>query len=348
MPVKHFKKLFLILFALCIFLHLGINTAEADQGIITLNYPPDNTVMEFNLASVSLNIPAGTADCIRVSVNDVVKIDVTPERPTVCFTIPLNLGVNLININALKGDQPVDSIAFSIFRRSDLEGKFQNPLKGYQKDYFHSKENPLCAQCHKLEPTEYDLKPVSPTTFKAENIEKEKVLAATSTCYSCHKGMTATKYVHGPAALWSCLSCHNAGAKPRYAVKKPDTEMCFNCHTEQKKEWSSRKYTHGPVTIGKCAICHSPHASDNPFNLVKPGWNLCTTCHFEKGTGLHVLGNSMFSKGHPTHNRPDPLRKGKELTCASCHDPHTSNYPHLWAFEVQTTIDLCQKCHKKQ
>ncbi|RJQ48253.1 MAG: hypothetical protein C4538_04120 [Nitrospiraceae bacterium] len=323
------------------------NAYAADQGMITVHYPPDRTVREFGVLSVSLSVPEGSADLLKVIVNDVLRVEIKPERTFACFTVPIKLGVNTINISALKGVKQVDSAAFSVFRKSDLEGKFISPLPIYRKDNFHIKDNGKCAQCHKLEPVESDLKPFNGASIKGADKDREKALSATSTCYSCHKKITSYKYVHGPAAVWSCLSCHDKIAEPKYAVKKPDTEVCFACHTDKKKEWSAMKYTHGPVTIGKCAICHSPHASDYAFNLVKPTWDLCTTCHFEKGTGTHVLGDSIFAEGHPTRNRPDPMRKGQELTCASCHSPHTSNFPHLWAFDVNSLYEFCQKCHNK-
>jgi predicted CXXCH cytochrome family protein len=58
-----------------------------------------------------------------------------------------------------------------------------------------------------------------------------------------------------------------------------------------------------------------------------------------------VLGDSFSTEGHPTRDRQDPVRIGKELTCSSCHNPHASNSPNLWAFDVQSTFELCVKCH---
>ncbi len=340
MPVKIFFYIFVIFLLL-----LSVN-ADAAQGV-TLNYPPDKTVMEFGLLGISLKVPEGTVDSIAVKVNKSQALTLVPHKTFVCFTVPIEIGFNNVDITAIKNAQQTDSITFSVFRRSDLASKYLTPPAGYQADNFHMKKNEQCAECHKMEPAVGDLKPVIPDSFNMEYNAKEAVLAATSTCYSCHKKITTYKYVHGPAAVWSCLSCHDRKGEPVYSVKTPDTDLCFTCHTEQKKEWNAKKYTHGPVTLGKCAICHSPHATDNQFNLLKPSWDLCTTCHFEKGSGTHVLGDSMFAEGHPTRNRPDPIRKGKELNCASCHNPHVSNFPHLWAFEVQTLYELCQKCHNK-
>ncbi|MBI5408795.1 MAG: hypothetical protein HZA14_05460 [Nitrospirae bacterium] len=340
MPVRIFFHIVIVLLISCL-------NAEAGQESITLHYPPDGSVLEYNMLEISMSVPAGSADSIKVYVNDEEEpLNVIADQEYECFSVQLKLGVNRINIIAVKGDYQVYKTELKVFRRSDLASEYIKTPDGFKKDFFHMKEWKQCARCHILSPIEYDRKPISPYTFK--NMDKQALLAVTSTCYMCHNKITANKYVHGPAAVWSCLSCHDPEAEPKYSVKKPDAEICYECHTEQKKDRSLKKYSHGPVTIGKCTICHSPHASENPFNLVKPTWNLCVNCHAEKASGMHVLGDSMFKEGHPTRNRPDPVRTGKELTCASCHNPHASNYPHLWAFEVETIFDLCQKCHNKQ
>ncbi len=328
-----------------VLLLIFFNIPEADQERITINYPPDKVIMEFGLLSVSLTVPAGSADKIQARVNDNEMINITPDQVYECFSVPLKLGINKIYITAIKDGNKIFDETLSVFLRSDLVGEFSNSPADFRKDYFHMKGRPRCAECHKLEPKEFDKTPVSPTSFVAEAFDRKTVIEATSTCYSCHKKIAASPYVHGPVVVWSCLSCHDKDSEPKYSVGKPDAEVCFGCHIEQKNEWTAQKYMHGPVTIGKCAICHSPHSAKYPFNLYKPTWDLCVNCHAEKGSGKHVLGDAFSSEGHPTKGRPDPLRIGKEMTCASCHNPHASNFPHLWAFEVNDMFELCRKCH---
>jgi predicted CXXCH cytochrome family protein len=324
-----------------LFIIIGI--AEADT--ITLQYPPDNTVMEFDLLNISLEIPKDSADLIKANVNDKERASIVPDNTYACFSVPLELGINRIEITASKKGKHVFDVTLNVFRRSDLAGDYMKIPAGFKKDYFHTGDTSRCAECHILEPRETDRKPVSPTSFVAEAFDKKTVIQSTSTCYSCHNKIAAAPYVHGPVAVWSCLSCHDEKSDPRYAVKRPDTEVCFGCHIEQKKDWQSKKFTHGPVTLGKCTICHSPHSSKYPFNLYKATWDLCVNCHVDRGSGTHVLGDSFSTEGHPTRGKPDPVRIGKELSCASCHNPHASNYPHLWAFEAQDMFDLCRKCH---
>jgi predicted CXXCH cytochrome family protein len=335
-----------IIFFSIVSFFMSVLSAGSSHGILTLNYPPDKAVMEFDLLSVSLGVPRDSADLIAVFVNDEEMLQIKPDSEFECFSLSLSYGTNTIKIHAFKKKQQVDEILFSVFRRSDLVGEHRKAPAGFEKDYFHSRYHLQCIECHTLEPNESDRKPVSLASFSAETSPQDrKELTAGSTCYSCHNKITSYPFVHGPASVWSCLSCHNPEAKPVYSVKKPDSEVCFNCHAEQKKDWGSKKYVHGPVNLGKCAICHHPHASDNPFNLFKPTWELCVSCHADKATGRHVLVGYIH-EGHPTRGVPDPIRKGKELTCASCHNPHVSHYPNLWAFNVETLFELCKKCHQ--
>ncbi len=320
-----------------------------NQKLISVNYPPDKTVMEFDLLGVSLSITEGSVDLIRAVLNDEAAIKIVPDSEIECFSVRLSVGTNRLHITAFKKGKQVGEVAIDVFRRSDLVSAYRSPPPGFKKDFFHERGGFQCAPCHVMEAVEADKKPVNIVSFRDETIEKDgsDTAPVSSTCYSCHKKMTSYLYVHGPTSVWSCLSCHDPGANPKYATKKPDDKVCFNCHTEQKKTWSSKKYIHGPVNIGNCAICHSPHASDNPFNLVKSSWKLCVSCHAGKGTGLHIFGGALFEDGHPTRGRPDPVRIGKEISCASCHNPHASDFPRLWAFEAQNPLELCRRCHTK-
>ncbi len=320
-----------------------LRIAEAET--VTLYYPPDKIVMEFDLLNISMEVPQASADLIIAKVNDKERTSIIPDKKYECFSVPLALGINRIDITASKDGKQVFNTTLNVFRRSDLVGNYMKTPAGFKKDYFHMGDNSRCSECHILEPKETDKKPVSPTSFIAETFDKKTVIQATSTCYSCHNKIASSPYVHGPVAVWSCLSCHDEKSDPKYSVKKPDSEVCFGCHIEQKTDWQSKKFTHGPVTLGKCAICHSPHSSEYPANLYKSTWDLCVTCHADRGSGRHVLGDAFSTEGHPTRDKPDPVRIGKQLSCASCHNPHASNFPHLWAFEVQDMFDLCRKCH---
>ncbi len=341
-------QLFLVIAALSVFFsfnHFSVLNAWADQKAFTVNYPPDNKVIEYDVIGFSLRVDLKAVDLIKVNVDRREILSIVPDIEHECFSLILTPGKSKVEIIAMKNNEKVENVLMQVFRRSDLSKRYMKIPDGFKKDAFHMADTSGCAECHKLKPVEYDKKPINPKSFAAQNFDKEKIFASTSTCYSCHKKITSRPYVHGPAAVWSCLSCHETESEQMYAVLKPDTEMCYKCHVEQKEYWSGQKYAHGPVTMGRCTICHSPHSADNAFNLFKSTWLLCTNCHVEKGSGKHVLGDSFSTEGHPTRNRKDPLREGKELSCASCHEPHASNFPHLWAFDVNDLFELCRKCH---
>jgi len=343
------KISFNILFCITMLFISLCPSAKADQGIIHVTYPPDKTVMEFNILGISLKTDINSTDLIKAYVNDEEIKSIVPDSKFECFSVPLIVGVNKIHIIAFKDSSQVDEAGISVFRRSELSKEHTIPPPGFNKDFFHMKDRFTCTRCHTLKPGMLDKKPVDISAFPTRTLTDEiKTAATTSTCYSCHKALTAYPFVHGPAAVWSCLSCHEDGAKPNYSVSKPDTRMCLSCHIEQKEKWETRKYFHGPFNTGKCAICHNPHAADYPFNLMNSTWDLCVSCHIDKGSGKHILERHMFASGtffHPTRGVPDPLRTGKELTCASCHHPHASHSPRLLRFNVPNGFSLCRKCH---
>ncbi|MBI4641230.1 MAG: cytochrome c3 family protein [Candidatus Tectomicrobia bacterium] len=246
------------------------------------------------------------------------------------YALTLDFGVNSLELLRQGGNpEKID-----LFFYSDIGGQFTVP-PGFQFRPFHEvPKEQKCSQCHSMTPKETDTAPPSP---------------AQSTCYACHRQITAVKQVHGPAALWGCtLLCHDPTSTPaKYATPNPVWTLCYTCHAAEKREFFESKYQHGPTSTGKCIICHNPHGTDNPFWLKKPPWSLCITCHPEKGDGKHVMSWGPTSDTHPTRGRPDLSRPGAELACSSCHNPHASNAPALWKFGAVERTQFCQACHNK-
>jgi predicted CXXCH cytochrome family protein len=327
------------------------SSAESGQSIVTVSYPADMAVMEFNLLSISLSLLQGSADLIEVEVNSQIKASIVPRRKVECFSVPLELGLNKIDIRAKKEDRAVDEVALNVFRRSDLVGNYEKPLAGFKKDYFHMKDHPQCSSCHHvLEPTEADNKTLNIETYPTEASKDKAAVPSESSCYSCHRGITSNPFVHGPDFVWSCLTCHDSQAEPKYSLKYPVPELCYKCHVEQKQQRSGKKSYHAPYITDKCGMCHNPHASENPCRLDKPIWLLCVSCHPDQGDGRHVIAPYFWGtrhRRHPTHGVPDPSRKGHELTCTSCHDPHASDSPMFITKYGPRSFDLCMKCHLK-
>jgi predicted CXXCH cytochrome family protein len=268
---------------------------------------------------------------------DIFKVTDVKGKEFLCKTIKLSFGPNEIVVNAFEGGfggRKVGSKKATIFLRSDISREFRIATPEFQKKPFHREDNEnACLSCHVMKTSERDIKPQRPVD---------------SMCYPCHRKITEYGYVHGPAATWNCLSCHEQNAKPvKYITRQPERELCFVCHKEKKEEWMPKKYWHGPTATGKCSICHNPHASNNISWLKKPSWDLCITCHEDRASGRHVVAGFVFGSSHPTKGRPDPLRHGKELSCASCHNPHAANSRALFANDAISPGSLCRMCHKK-
>ena len=91
---------------------------------------------------------------------------------------------------------------------------------------------------------------------------------------------------------------------------------------------------------------------------------VCVNCHKKQVSGQHIMSLpgkkihpiknvidistlKMIKAPDPTNPKheieiPDPNVPGKQLNCASCHNPHSSDYGKL--FPVQR---ICNKCHKE-
>jgi len=157
-------------------------------------------------------------------------------------------------------------------------------------------------------------------------------------CYNCHdKKPFDGKSVHPPVMGGMCASCHSphSADREKLLLAEPPA-LCFECH--DKKKFDVRR-PHVPVAAGMCLTCHEPHAGGNSSLLVKPIFNLCTACHTTQASGTHVLAGLRGS--HPIKpGTPDPSRKGRDMDCSSCHNPHGSDFDNLFYH-----MGICKKCH---
>lgn len=132
--------------------------------------------------------------------------------------------------------------------------------------------------------------------------------------------------------------CHDPGSDPKYQLysdKNYDAALCYECHGD-KQEAQSKPTVH--AVSEDCRTCHDVHGSRNDALVVDRVNIVCSSCHPDVAKTPHPVVN------HPLEGRPDPLREGKELSCATCHNPHASDHPRLLNM---SQLNLCAACHQK-
>lgn len=204
-------------------------------------------------------------------------------------------------------------------------------------------------------------------------------VTANTNCSECHSYLLKGKYVHTAVSM-GCPTCHavtNKADGTYVELVSPVNQICLTCHP-----LSSEKLQHGPYKRGDCVICHSPHSSDFPQHTWVEHQNLCLGCHTHERlklytathTGLLPWGitlnaaqtkglpflrlNRNLTKNHPLQGHPvsgpnKPAgRDAPPVTCLSCHNPHASGFPFLYAmpdnWETYPCPNclICMKCHR--
>jgi predicted CXXCH cytochrome family protein len=148
-----------------------------------------------------------------------------------------------------------------------------------------------------------------------------------------------------------CEICHQPVEDMKHPDKKGSMKLvkgvpllCDKCHENK----AMKKNVHKPVEQGRCTYCHNVHMSDNtslitmrtPKFEIKHVNDICVSCHLDLAVGVHLLAG--LEGPHPMWKKPDPSRPNKEMSCASCHDPHSSDFPVL-----APKKNLCVICHEK-
>lgn len=313
-------------------------------------YIGENSTFVFELHT-TLATTGSTQNIDKITItqdnNITTVIDVNSTKKTYCKTIKLHVGRNDVSVSSYKSGRIISTEVRDLYFLSELfEGVNEDDAEEYKLRYFHKNKNEnRCKSCHNMK---------SNIPIDGETLED----VTKTTCYGCHKGMLNTKNTHAPATNWLCLDCHNGKfgeynmdkeGESKYLAPNPIANNCGSCH-DTVQDWQLNKYGHGPVNDGRCDRCHNPHGSDNEFFLRKNIWDLCTTCHAEKATGKHIVSSFVYSRNagaHPTKDRKDPSRPGREFTCSSCHNPHGSGGIFLLRMKGSIPFNVCKRCHKK-
>lgn len=172
----------------------------------------------------------------------------------------------------------------------------------------------------------------------------------------------------GPRGELSCLSCHRmhrgANKQALLIAENRQGSLCKECHKTQQTVLGS---THDmglnaappdalnadDLTAGESGVCGACHKSRGWAREKRPGETansaFCVECHLEGGLAwekrpyveVHPVNVSL-----PDDRRTDlPVKGGeRELTCATCHDPH-SDSDSIFLLRMSGN-DLCLNCHE--
>lgn len=212
-----------------------------------------------------------------------------------------------------------------------------------------------CLECHKSKNSGKVVHPAIEmgcsschgTPHKKEKPELSLSAEVPELCFQCHDDSGFRKRsVHTAVAAGMCISCHNPHSSDNAKlVSGIPQELCYVCHDRGA---FTKATQHSPVANGECTTCHNPHSSDHASNLEYPPGEICMNCHGEEASENHVLRDLGLGDRHPVSGKPDPSRKGKEISCLSCHNPHSSEHRSLLAHDRAKVENLCLQCHKKK
>lgn len=193
-----------------------------------------------------------------------------------------------------------------------------------------------CKVCHIMKIRDFKGRRGNPIVaveeFPEEPTGVQDIASTSGMCLSCHDG-----FVMDSRELWKDgHRGHRLGMVPSESISVPELDGS----PEFPMNEDSKMY---------CGTCHSAHLNEaeGAATKVKPfmrqsadGGNICQACHQDK--------KDIEGSGHDKGSRRarDFERRG---TCATCHAPHGSDLPLMWA-RSQGEADLplnrfCRDCH---
>ncbi len=221
-----------------------------------------------------------------------------------------------------------------------------SPHGSFQRFELQRTKGDLCLVCHQARQEEFTQavvhKPVKEGCVNCHDPHESNMRfqlrgdgkSASSLCFNCHENKDFSReHRHGPVGAGDCIACHrpHSSAYPRLLIAKLQRgEVCFQCHKERQNEFTM-KQVHAPVE-DNCNKCHEPHSSDTRFQLIKPGGQLCATCHIK-------LSPKVYNEIKTAKFKHRPVDEGK---CEECHRVHSSNYKPLLKNSLEK---LCLTCH---
>ncbi len=279
-----------------------------DEGELKIRYRPIRTIVNVNFEGPATFLFHRKA--------------VIPKPCSSCHTKKLPKDANL-DVKRLQKNSDYSPACFSCHRRLIS-----------RSIWLHSPSaNVQCMSCHQQKPGKTM---ISILEGRVDDV-----------CFGCHVNKRKFKesaHVHGPVGTGDCTVCHDPhGDNYKFQLWADGrSAICIGCHADKRDSLKQQVgfYSHGIIQGGGCVSCHDAHSSPNRFQLYKPINELCTSCH----TALQRLETGHPVGNHPLSNKPDPRRKGRELSCTSCHNPHGSNYRYLLIGDLLGG-HVCSKCH---
>jgi DmsE family decaheme c-type cytochrome len=214
----------------------------------------------------------------------------------------------------------------------DLVKAFRPTPHGKVMEFGTGASDLTCGSCHRGDLPKH-MENSDPALVS--NPAKEKPVASSETCLSCHatqKHMMfwrGSQHQTGGIGCLTCHSVHKPNTERSMLVRKTQAETCFSCHGNVRKAMLQRS-THlfrderGSSRL-ECASCHNPHGAPTEKLISANSVNdKCYSCHQEK--------RGPFLWEHA------PVREN----CTTCHSPHGSNNSQLLSLRMP---QLCQSCH---
>lgn len=214
-----------------------------------------------------------------------------------------------------------------------------------------------CESCHAAEHKKFTAELGKPCLI-CHDLNSEKIKKAHFStdlggvnCFNCHYTHAADKKgllkesVHEPFVSGMCDVCHNISAEGKIEVKGQTKKICLACHSSLLVKDDTVK--HSGYDMLECVDCHNPHTGGEKWLLKKKITQICFDCHGKEEAAKHPYDVVPSQKINLDKNNEIWLTNDRQMSCVSCHNPHSAKIPFLLRESLEDG-KLCNICHPKQ